>query len=135
VGIDLGYSEVLADYCRSREGATLIQANSQTEEFSEFVSQHGPFDLVLIDGSHDEAPCRRDFETVRGHARTLVFHDIVSHPVPGVGKVWREVKERYPERFEFLEFTDQYADFSRETGATWFGIGMAVDREMLAARR
>jgi methyltransferase family protein len=125
IGVDLERPPGLVRYAKSRPGATVLEADSQTEEFRELVRAEGPFDLVLIDGDHSEAGCRRDFETVSDHARIIVFHDIVSDPVPGVGAVWREVKQTYPDRFRFLEFTDQYPELA-EQGKSYLGIGVAI---------
>ena len=60
---------------------------------------------------------------------TIAFHDIVSDPVPGVGVVWQEAKERYGDRFEFHEFTGQYDELLQRTGTTWLGLGLAVRRD------
>ena len=90
------------------------------------MEAEGPFDLVLIDGDHSEEGCRRDFENLKHHARILVFHDIVSSPVPGVGKVWEEVKEREKDNFDFFEYTDQYDEVVNRRNETLLGIGVAV---------
>jgi hypothetical protein len=84
---------------------------------------------VLIDGDHSEGGCRRDFEMVRDLGGIIVFHDIVSEPVPGFGRVWREVKESYADRFEFVEFVDQYLELRQQVGVDYLGIGMAVSRQ------
>lgn len=125
VGVDLVRSPGLVRYAKSRPEVAVLTCDSQSERFRRFVSAAGPFDLVLIDGDHSEAGCRRDFETVVEHARVIVFHDIVSDPVPGVGAVWREVKEAYADRFTFLEFADQYPELARE-GKSYLGIGVAA---------
>jgi len=62
-----------------------------------------------------------------------VFHDIVSHPVPGVGNVWREVKESHANDFDFFEYIDQYPvgeypEGERDAGRELFGIGVAISR-------
>jgi hypothetical protein len=77
----------------SSPGTAVLEADSHGAEFETFLETQEPFDLVLIDGDHSEGGCRRDFEMVRDLSRIIVFHDIVSEPVPGVGRVWREVKE------------------------------------------
>jgi hypothetical protein len=59
-----------------------------------------------------------------GHARIMVLHDIVSDPVPGVGRVWREIKQTYGDRFAYLEFTEQYPELASE-GKSFLGIGVA----------
>jgi hypothetical protein len=126
IGVDLYRPAGLVRYARSRQKVTVVAADSQSESFQHFVSAEGPFDLVLIDGDHSEAGCRRDFQTVADHARILAFHDITSD-VPGVTAVWREVRQTHADRFGFVEFTDQYPELVRP-GESYFGIGVAVKR-------
>ena len=125
IAVDLGRPPGLVRYAKSRRGVTLMAADSQDKGFREFVHSRAPFDLVLIDGDHSEAGCRHDFETVAGHARIIVFHDIVSDVVPGVGAVWRETKAAYADRYRFLEFCDQYPELAMQA-QSYLGIGMAV---------
>lgn len=125
VAVDLECSPALIHYANSRRGVAAIAANSQTDHFREFVHSRGPFDLVLIDGDHSEAGCRHDFETVAGHARIIVLHDIASDAVPGVGRVWKEIRATYGGRYRFLEFTEQYREFA-EKDRSYLGIGMAI---------
>jgi predicted O-methyltransferase YrrM len=129
VGADLATSATLRAYASSSPGTTVLEADSHGAEFEAFVEAQGPFDLVLIDGDHSEGGCRRDFEMVRDLGRIIVFHDIVSEPVPGVGRVWREVKESYADRFDFVEFVDQYLELRQQVGVDYLGIGMAVSRQ------
>jgi len=133
VGVDLGCSSTLQDYAAGRPGVKVLQANSHDAGFKQFVRGHDPFDLVLIDGDHTLEGCREDFDLVRDRGRVLVFHDIVSEPTPGVTAVWQEVRERHDERFDFYEFTDQYPDFSRDSGAEFLGIGVAQLRDSAGA--
>jgi hypothetical protein len=128
VGIDLGLTATLRGYASSRPGVTVLQADSQSDEFRDFVRAGDPFDLVLIDADHSEDGVRSDFETVREHARIIVFHDIVSEQVPGVAKVWSEVREKHADRFDFLEFTDQYPDLRAKAEIDYLGLGVAITR-------
>jgi cephalosporin hydroxylase len=128
VAVDLEPTPGLRRYQKSRGGVTIMRANSHDQPFQDFVRDHEPFDLVLIDGDHSEEGCREDFETVRDRARIVVFHDIVSDPVPGVGRVWRDVKATYADRYEFLEFTEQYPELQVTVGVPYYGIGVALSR-------
>lgn len=134
VGIDLGEpSDSIQQYAASRSGVTVRKADSHSDEFAAFIRASEPFDLVLIDGDHSEEGCREDFELVIEKSRIVVFHDIVSHPVPGVGKVWQEVKDTHASDFDFFEYTEQYPvgeypDGERDAGRELFGIGVAVSR-------
>jgi predicted O-methyltransferase YrrM len=77
-------------------------------------------DFLFIDGDHTYAGARRDFEiwselvTPGGH---VAFHDILRAPEGSeceVDRLWAELKEKYPERFEFVEDPQQ----------AWHGIGI-----------
>ena len=124
IAVDPVASRSMEEYAASRDGVTVLQTVSDSEEFKAFVREHGPFDLVLIDGDHSEEGCRADFELVKDHARIVVFHDIVSHDVPGVGKVWADVKGEYGERARLVEYADQYPELQR-AGTPQFGLGVA----------
>ena len=87
---------------------------------------------MLIDGDHTEEGCRRDFENLKHHAKILVFHDIVSDPVPGVIKVWQDVKEAEKDNFDFFEYTDQYEECVNRRGEKLLGIGVAVKKKLAA---
>lgn len=125
VGVDLEASAGLEEFAKSRPGVTAVVGSSHDEAFAELVRSQGPFDLALIDGDHSYEGCLQDFRTVQDHARIIVFHDIVSEPVPGVGAAWQEVQRTHADRYEFFEFTDQYPDFSRDRGAQFLGLGVA----------
>jgi hypothetical protein len=125
MGVDLGGSRSLGEYSDLREDVIVLRASRHSEEFRAAVRAHGPFDLVLIDGDHSAEGCRSDFEFMKDHGRVLAFHDIVSEPVPGVGEVWREVKDAHAGEFRFVEFTQQYAEQGEG-----FGIGVASPHDM-----
>ena len=126
LGVDIRPCPGLAEYKKTNPCVRFEVLDSQTPGFQQLVEAEGPFDLVLIDGDHSEEGCRRDFENLKHHARILVFHDIVSSPVPGVGKVWEEVKEREKDNFDFFEYTDQYDEVVNRRNETLLGIGVAV---------
>jgi len=77
-------------------------------------------DFLFIDGDHTYAGVRRDFEiwsellTPGGH---VAFHDIL-HPVEvadcEVDRLWAELRQEYPEHFEFVE----------DPGQGWGGVGI-----------
>ncbi len=129
VGIDICYSPSLIKYQKINPKINFLQINSTSEKFRKYLEAAGDFDLVLIDGDHDEAPCRQDFETVKNYAKIIVFHDIVSNVCPGVVKVWQEVKNKYADQYDFFEFTDQYESVFIRTGEKFLGIGVAVKKE------
>lgn len=125
VGVDIIPCPSLVEYGALSPRAEFLCVNSQSPEFVRQLDQRGPFDLVLIDSLHEERQCRAEFETVRGRARIVAFHDIASVRYPGVAKVWNEVKALG--EYDCLEFTDQYDG----VGASYMGLGVAIrkDRE------
>jgi predicted O-methyltransferase YrrM len=126
IGVDIEPCPGLVNYQKMNPRVRFEVMDSQTEVFRRLVEAEGPFDLVLIDGDHTEEGCRRDFEMLKDHAKILVFHDIVSDPVPGVGKVWEEVKAQEKDSFDFFEYTDQYEEAKKHRGETLLGIGVAI---------
>jgi hypothetical protein len=124
VAVDLARSRSLQRYAAERDGVKVLQADTRSETFKGFLREAGLFDLVMIDGDHKEAGCRSDFELVKHQARLIVFHDIASDAVPGVGKVWREVKATERESFRFLEFAEPHPD--KTEGVVDFGLGLAI---------
>ncbi len=116
-------------YAAQRPGVTLVSVNSHTPAFRDLLRDHGPFDLVFIDGDHSEAAVRADFAAVRPHARLIAFHDIVELNFSDVRKVWNEVRELHADDYEFHEFTLQYPDHPQH-----LGIGLAIRHEPLADR-
>jgi hypothetical protein len=129
VGVDICHSPSLVRYTKINPRAEFIQMDSQSLQFKEFIRINGRYDLVLIDGSHEENACRSDFENVRRKANIVVFHDIKSDICPGVGKVWNEVKAGHPDEYDFFEYVEQYKSVIKRTGHSFVGIGMAVRKD------
>jgi len=128
VGVDICYSSSVVAYQKINPKAEFLQADSTSGDFKKYLDEAGEFDLVLIDGDHDEIPCRKDFELMKDRAKIIVFHDIVSNACPGVVKVWQEMKEKYSERYDFFEFVNQYESVFQRTGEKFLGLGMAVKK-------
>lgn len=129
VGIDLSIpSAALRQWAAPRPGVTVLQGDSQGRAFTRLVRDSDPFDLVLIDGDHSEDGCRADYDLVAERSRAVVFHDIVSEPTPGVRAVWAEFRDARGDSFDIYEFTDQYDELKRVTGADFIGIGLAIPR-------
>ncbi len=131
LGIDLGICPTILEYHKINPKVEFKKINSQSPAFKELMKNSQDFDLVLIDGAHEEDLCRSDFESVRNKANIAVFHDITSDVCPGVGKVWTYVKNTYPDEYDFFEFTDQYDSVKKRTGNVFLGIGMAVKKEFM----
>ncbi len=129
VAVDIEPPPPLLGYPLAQPAVRVVQADTQADGFARWVRGQADFDLVFIDGLHTREACRRDFESVRGSARLIAMHDIVSALVPDVQAVWKAVKEDYADEFEFLEFVDQYPEVTAATGATHMGIGLAIRRD------
>jgi predicted O-methyltransferase YrrM len=72
-----------------------IQGDSQHPAFVEAASEHGPYDMVFIDGDHTHAAVRADFmnySPMIAEGGCVVFHDILQRPGYGVNEVWEGVK-------------------------------------------
>jgi hypothetical protein len=126
VAVDIDPIVTLLPYPLEQPAVKLMQADTQTETFERWVERTGPFDLAFVDGLHTLAGCRRDFESVRDHARLIAVHDIVNHLVPDVGTMWRAIRHEYADEFEFHEFVDQYPGVGGDAGH--MGIGLAIRR-------
>lgn len=131
IGIDANFCPSLIRYERMNPRARFVQLNTRDPRFAELIAAEGGFDLVLIDGDHEEDGCRKDFEIVDPWANVLVFHDIVNEFTPGPGRVWREIKKKNADEFEFFEFVEQYPEIVRALGKTVLGLGMAVRKQWL----
>lgn len=126
--VDVNRVPSLKVYAAENRAVRVLREDSSSGQFAEFVRRTGPLGLVFIDGDHSEAACRRDFETVIDHAPLIAVHDIVDAGWPGVARVWQAVKREYASRFDFQEFTDQYAQVQGRFQRPSLGIGLALAR-------
>lgn len=129
VAVDLGRPPSVEQYVAQDDRLTFLQVNSRSPEFAAFLAEHGPFDVVLIDGDHSPEGVRSDVETVMPHARAMVLHDTTSDAWPGPGEVIAELREQHAGDYEFASFTAQYDDVVTRTGRRWMGIDVAVRRD------
>jgi cephalosporin hydroxylase len=131
VGIDIGYAPGLVAYGKQNSASTFLQADSRSEKIKEFLSASGRFDLVLIDGNHEEEFCRHDFNLMKDRANIIVLHDIVSDECPAVKKLWQEIKTNFNAEYNFFEFTDQYDNVLKKENRSYLGFGMAVRKSFM----
>jgi cephalosporin hydroxylase len=122
VGIDIMPCPSIVEYQKINPQADFVKINTQTNQFSDFLSKYERFDLVLIDANHEENECRNEFTAVKNKANIIVFHDIDNIDFPGVKKVWNEVKASG--KYNCCEYTEQYAKIG-----PYMGIGMAIDHD------
>jgi len=71
------------------------------------------WDLVFIDGNHSHPGPIHDFQSVRGFAKFVFFHDIVDKFCPDVRDTFSRIATRY-KTIKFVEKPDQ------------FGIGLVI---------
>lgn len=128
VAVDLGRPPSVERYVAQDPALTFLQVNSRSAEFVAFLAEHGPFDVVLVDGDHSPEGVRSDVETVLPHARAVVLHDTTSDAWPGPGEVLAELRERLAGGYDFASFTAQYDDVLQRTGRRWMGIDVLVRR-------
>jgi hypothetical protein len=128
IGVDLFHVKGLNRYKKYNKNVKAFAIDSHSVEFKKLLNKIGPFDLVLIDGDHSYEGCLSDFLTIKDHAKIFAFHDIVGMGVPGVVRLWNELKTNYSNEFNFLEFTEQYQEVTETTGKTWLGIGLALKK-------
>lgn len=70
----------------------LFVADSHDPDIVEKVRQHGPYDIVFIDGDHSYEGVKADWTNYAPMGKTIGFHDIAG-PVEGCVKFWNELKE------------------------------------------
>lgn len=130
IGIDIIANKSLEEYSRSNKCSKFYRVDSTTKEFNELL-ENKKFDLVFIDGNHEEEFCRKDFKLIKDLSNIIVLHDIVSDACPGVKKVWEEIKTVCKEQYLFYEFTDQYESLDNIHNSKYFGIGVAVRKNWI----
>jgi hypothetical protein len=124
VAVDIDPVPALLPYPVEQPSVRLLQADTMTDRFADWVRGRPDFDLAFIDGLHSYEGCRHDFETLRPHARMLALHDIDNHIEPEVGRVWTDIRREYADDYDFHEFTAQ----PFPSGPHNMGVGLAVRR-------
>ncbi len=97
------------------------QGDSRSRECIEWAEKEGPYDFIFIDGSHQYADVKADFENYKHMtSRVIGFHDI-NHPEFGVRKLWNEILQEQP---------SQYLSSSAVITGHYMGIGLLVKIEV-----
>lgn len=82
------------------------------------------FDLVFIDGAHENGWTKADWENVGKHAKVCMIHDIQETSCPEVVAFWEELKQ--DKKKQYIEFLEHTAD------APLQGIGIITGKERKA---
>lgn len=128
VAVDVMRVPSVRRLARSSPGITVLREDSASARFRATLAASEAFDLAFIDADHSYEAVKRDFETVRPHARMLALHDIVDGAAPGVRRFWREVQETHAENYRFEEFTAQYPAVRTAYSQDYLGIGLLLPR-------
>jgi len=130
VAVDMIDSPIMRDYLSRHDEGSHCEyriMSSRSREFLEQVASQ-PYDLCLIDGDHTYRGVLNDFLAVRGTARYLAFHDVVSSACPGVVKLWAEFKA-FQSADRVVDFTAQYDEVTSRGWASsvrLFFVGLFV---------
>jgi hypothetical protein len=83
---------------RQPESGVYFHGDSLSEEARVWAENHGPFDLVFLDGGKGTAEDhRRDFDLYSPLARFVAHHDVLGlHGCGMVKEYWDEVTKTYP---------------------------------------
>lgn len=115
------FVDILETYMRGAGAGVAEFLQGDSVVFAGELRKRGEtLDVLLIDGDHSYEGAKKDFETLRGFARTIVFHDIANDHCPGVVKLWKEV--RGLPGYTPAEFVAQ----DPSTGGSFLGIGVLM---------
>jgi cephalosporin hydroxylase len=122
--IDINFCPSLVKYSRKHRDSVFRQMDSKSPDFVDLLHRT-QFDLVFVDGDHEERACYDDIKRAVACARHVAVHDISNDYTPGPGNAWRRMKADFAAKFLFHEFTEQYPAVLAETGHRVLGIGLA----------
>jgi len=125
--VDFNLAPTTAALSHEIAGVQAHRMNSCSRRFRRLIQEISPIDLALIDGDHAAVGCMMDFCAVEDHARMIAFHDIVD-PQLGVAEVWQQLRSTRADRWDFLEFTEQFPEIERSVGHPLLGIGLMLRR-------
>ncbi len=92
----------------------VLCGNSTSEWCIKNAEKLGPFDLVFIDGNHQEPFVQKDFENFGSLIRKngfIALHDIASKEWPDVSKKWSEIKKNKNLNYKEFICTDYKIQF------------------------
>jgi len=103
----------------------ILCGDSTSEWCIENTEKLGPFDLVFIDGNHQDPFVQKDFENFGSLIRKngfIALHDIASKEWPDVSKRWSEIKKN--KKLNHKEFICR--DYKIQ-----FGIGLVSETKLV----
>ena len=127
VGMDLLESPFIKGYAAISPHVRFVRGDSHDPAtLSAGKTARQIFDLVLLDGSHDEG-VKTDFDMYSPGCKAVAVHDICDENFTNnsVPDFWNTLKADRSGEFEFHEFVDQYPDIW-QVGGKFLGIGLAI---------
>ena len=117
---DINTNDLFANM--QRKNLTLLCGNSNSKEIKKNLQKYSPFDLILIDGSHEYKDVINDINNsinLINSKGVIIMHDIYNNEYPGVEKAWKYLKES--KKFSFKEIVYKKYYFN-------CGFGIAIKK-------
>ena len=118
---DINANDLFANVQRKK--LILLCGSSSSKEIKNNLKKFSPFDLILIDGSHEYKDVINDINistNLINNKGIIVMHDIYNKEYPGVGKAWSTLKKN--KKFSFKEIVCKKYYFN-------CGFGIAIKRK------
>ena len=118
---DINTNDLFANI--QRKNLTLLCGNSNSKEIKMNLKYFYPFNLILIDGSHEYKDVINDINlsiNLINSKGVILMHDICNKEYPGVGKAWNKLKK--DKNFSFKEIVCKKYYFN-------CGFGVAIKKK------
>lgn len=127
-GIDVNFCPSIVKYSRMNPAVSFHQTSSTSDEGVRLLKSNH-FDLVFVDGDHEENACYEDIVNAVRFAKHIAVHDISNDYTPGPGNAWKRMKEEFRDLFVFHEFDAQYPEMLAIHQHHVLGIGLAERKQ------
>ena len=117
---DMSSTDLLTNL--KRKNLILVCGSSSKKENLQIIKKFQPYDLILVDASHEYNDVKRDlnnYSKMLSDGGILIVHDIHSHEYLGINKAWNEFKRQ--NNFRFKEFVNRKFFFV-------CGVGIAIKK-------
>ena len=117
---DINTNDLFANM--QRKNLTLLCGNSNSKEIKKNLQKYSPFDLILIDASHEYKDVMNDISNsinLINSKGVIIMHDIYNNEYPGVEKAWKYLKKS--KKFSFKEIVYKKYYFN-------CGFGIAIKK-------